>query len=143
MQLVDANVLLYAVNERAAHHDRSRSWLDACLGGEGTVGFCWAVLLAFVRLSTHRAVFERPLSSAQALSVANVWLGQPGAVAVSPGPRHLTILEGLLGLAGTGGNLVNDAHLAALALENRAEVVSFDGDFARFEPVRWTLPTAP
>ncbi|NMD45782.1 MAG: type II toxin-antitoxin system VapC family toxin, partial [Propionibacterium sp.] len=37
-------------------------------------------------------------------------------------------------------NLVNDAHLAALALEHRAEIVSYDNDFARFEGVRWRRP---
>jgi predicted nucleic acid-binding protein len=41
---------------------------------------------------------------------------------------------------GTGGNLVNDAHLAALAVEHRCTIVSYDGDFARFRGVTWEMP---
>lgn len=41
---------------------------------------------------------------------------------------------------GTGGNLVIDAHLAALAIEHRASVVSYDNDFSRFAKVRWYRP---
>ena len=41
---------------------------------------------------------------------------------------------------GTAGNLVNDAHLAALALEHGADIVSFDADFRWFEGIRWLTP---
>lgn len=68
------------------------------------------------------------------------WLAAPGAVVAHPGPAHAEHLARLLQHVGTGGNLVNDAHLAALALEHRAEIVSYDNDFARFEGVRWRRP---
>jgi len=68
------------------------------------------------------------------------WLAQPPAVVVEPTARHLTLLAGLLGTSGTAGNLVSDAHLATLALEYDAEIVSYDTDFARFEGVRWSVP---
>jgi toxin-antitoxin system PIN domain toxin len=142
MQLVDANVLLYAINEGARNHDRARGWLDESFAGRHTIGFAWIVLLAFLRLSTHRAVFPRPLSPEAACEVAERWLSQPGAVLVHPGERHLGLLAGLIGQLGAAGNLVNDAHLAALALEHGAQIVSFDADYARFEGVRWETPTA-
>jgi predicted nucleic acid-binding protein len=58
----------------------------------------------------------------------------------NPDPRHLTRVEELLAATGRGGNLVNDAHLAALALQYDATVVSFDNDFSRFPGVRWERP---
>ena len=61
---------------------------------------------------------------------------------VNPTPRHIDIMTRLISQMGTGGNLVNDAHLAALALEHRASIVSYDSDFGRFEGVRWDRPDA-
>ena len=57
MKLVDANVLLYAVNEDADHHEESRAWLDGALSGAETVAFSWIVLLASVRLATKVGLF--------------------------------------------------------------------------------------
>lgn len=140
MRIVDANVLLYAVNEAAPQHERARTWLDAALNAQESVGFAWMVVLAFVRLSTHPAVFPRPLSVGDALGCVRDWLAQPAAIVVAPTSRHVDILAGLLNEAGTAGNLVSDAHLAALAVEHDAVLVSFDADFGRFRGVRWRLP---
>jgi toxin-antitoxin system PIN domain toxin len=140
MRLVDANVLLYAVNEASAHHARSRRWLDAALNGQDAVGFPWTVILAFLRLSTHLQIFPHPLSPEKATAVAREWFVQPSALVVEPTPRHLDILAALLVEAGTAGNLVNDAHLAALAIEHDAVLVSFDADFGRFTGLKWETP---
>ncbi len=140
MKLVDANVLLYAVNSDAHHHERSRSWLDAALSGGETVGFAWVPLLAFVRLVTREGLFPNPLTLDEAMDRVDAWIGAPAAVLVSPGPQHSRILRGLLQPLTTAGNLVNDAHLAALALEHRCGIVSFDNDFSRFAGVQWSEP---
>jgi toxin-antitoxin system PIN domain toxin len=138
--LVDANVLLHAVNERAPEHAAASSWIREALGRGEAVAFAWTVVLAFLRLSTHPSVFPRPLPVTQAADVLERWLQSPPAVLVEPSPRHLPLLRGLLEGAGTAGNLVGDAHLAALALEHGATVVSFDRDFARFDGVRLRRP---
>lgn len=101
MQLVDANVLLYAVNEAAEHHAKARTWLDGALAAREPVGFAWSVLLAFLRLSTHPAVFPRPLTASEATGVVRAWLAQPPVVVVEPTARHLDVLAGLLAEAGT------------------------------------------
>lgn len=141
MKLVDANVLLYAVNEDADHHRVARGWLDGALSGGASVGFAWVPLLAFVRLATKIGLFPAPLSVDQAMTQVDSWLAQPASHIVEPTARHTAVLAGLLSSLGSGGNLVNDAHLAALAVEHRAQVVSFDHDFARFSGVDWELPT--
>jgi uncharacterized protein len=140
VKLVDANVLLYAVNEDAPLHTVARRWLDRALSGTERVGLTWIVLLAFLRLSTHPAVFSDPLDLADAAGIVRGWLDAPAATVLHPTARHADILSGLLSPTGTAANLVNDAHLAALALEHGGEVVSFDADFARFPGVRWTAP---
>lgn len=139
MKIVDANVLLYAVNTAAEHHEASRRWLDRALSGADSVGFAWLPLLAFVRLSTKDGLFPRPLPPEDAIAQVADWTAAPSAVLVSPTRRHADILTELLGRVGTGGNLVNDAHLAALAVEHRAGIVSYDNDFSRFG-VRWGRP---
>ena len=143
MNLVDANVLLYAVNESEPRHDEARRWLDDSLDGREPVGFAWVPVLAFLRLVTKVGLFPSPLPVAGAVDRIRLWTSQPAAVIVEPTPRHFDLLAGLLAEVGTGGNLVNDAHLAALALEHDARIVSYDNDFDRFRGVRWNTPQAP
>lgn len=140
MKVVDANLLLYATDARSPRHAAARSWLERQLSGDETIAFAWVVLLAFVRLSTNPHVFERPLSPDRAFDVVDRWLGQACAVVVQPGDRHPALVRQLLGPLGTAGNLVNDAHLAALAIEHGAEVNSCDADFSRFSGLRWINP---
>ncbi|MDK1019595.1 MAG: type II toxin-antitoxin system VapC family toxin [Actinomycetota bacterium] len=142
MKLVDANVLLYSVNSDAPHHEESRSWIDGALSGNTTVAFSWVALLAFVRLSTKVGLFPSPLSIESAMDRLEAWLGAPPAVVVEPSVDHARIVRSLLGPIGVGGNLVNDAHLAALSIEHRCVIVTYDRDFARFEGVRSEQPGA-
>jgi toxin-antitoxin system PIN domain toxin len=138
--IADANVLLHAVNRDAREHDIARAWLADALGGVEVVAFAWTVILAFIRVSTHPSVLPRALTASEAIGAVDGWLAAPAAVVVEPTSRHVPLLSGLLAQSGTAGNLVSDAHLAALALEHDAEIVSFDRDFGRFEGVRWRLP---
>jgi len=69
------------------------------------------------------------------LSWENVWI--PG-----PTKRHAEVLGQLLLVVGAHGNLVPDAHLAALAIEHGLTLCSTDGDFARFQGLRWHNPLA-
>ncbi len=140
MKLVDANVLLYAVNVDADRHEPSRRWLDGALSGRDTVAFAWVGVLAFLRIATKPGIFPAPLTSDAALDVVDAWLSAAPAVVLEPGRQHPQLLRGLLRDVGTGGNLVNDAHLAALAIEHRCTIVSFDQDFDRFPGVERIPP---
>lgn len=140
MQIVDANLLIYAVNSSADEHRTARTWLDESLAGTEPVGFAWIALLAFLRLTTRPGLFPAPLTLEAALTQVETWLAQPAAVIVHPTARHLPVLHGLLEPLGTAANLVNDAHLAALAVEYGARIISFDHDFGRFTGVRWAPP---
>ncbi len=143
MKLVDANVLLYAVDSLAPHHVAARTWLDASLNGDEETGFAWIVLLAFLRISTKASLYENPLTAAQAFGVVERWLSAKTAVLVEPATTHLVTLRKLVEESGTAGNLTSDAHLAALAIENHATVVTFDADFSRFAGVQIARPMSP
>jgi toxin-antitoxin system PIN domain toxin len=140
LYVVDVNVLLYATDADSAHHEPARAWLDDAFSGREAIGFAWVVLLGFLRLITQARLVARPLTADEAADSVEHWLQQPVATVVHPTTRHLSIVRGLLTSVGTAGNLVNDAHLAALAVEHGAEIVSFDRDFGRFEGVRSRLP---
>jgi hypothetical protein len=132
VKLVDANVLIYAVNGDAPHHVGARRWLDGALSGTELVGLPWIVVLAFLRITTRRGILERPLDVDDAVSYVDEWIAQPTVEIVVPGPGHWNIFRSLLRSAGTAGNLTSDAHLAALALEGGWTLVSTDHDFCRF-----------
>jgi predicted nucleic acid-binding protein len=66
-------------------------------------------------------------------SAENVWVPNPTE-------RHGEVLERLLMEPGIRGDLVPDAHLAALAIEHGLILCSTDGDFARFPGLRWENP---
>lgn len=140
MRIPDVNLLLYAYDTEAPLHDRARKWLEQALSGAETVGLAWVTLLAFIRLSTHRAAFAAPLGVEQAIGFVEEWLGQPPATVVHPTRRHAAVLRDLLGPLGVGGNLTTDAHLAALAIEHGATLCSSDNDFSRFAGLRWVDP---
>ena len=104
-------------------------------GGE-TIGFAWHTLLGFVRLVTNPSAMPRPLDMGLAFDQVQDWLSVPVSSIVNPGPRHLAILRELATDAGAGSRLVANAHLAALAIEADATVVSYDRDFRIFRGVR-------
>ncbi len=139
MKLPDVNVLIHAVDTTHPNHAVARSWLQSALADTGGVGFAWLVLVGFVRVSTRAGILTQPLSVPDALGIMDDWLGHAGARVVHPGERHAGVLGALLLTAGTGGNLANDAHLGALAIEHDARVGTFDKDFKRFPGVKIDL----
>lgn len=139
MILVDANLLVYAVNPAAERHEAARTWLDEQLGGPSKVGLPWPSLLAFLRLVTSPRVFERPAAIADAWRVVEDWLAAEVAWVPGPTERHAGLLAELLPQT-VGGNGVPDAHLAALALEHGLVLCTSDRGFARFDALRWRDP---
>jgi uncharacterized protein len=140
--LVDANLLIYAVNSGAPQHAAAQRWLDERLNGVVRVGLPWPSLMAFLRLATNPRVFQQPMGMTDAWSHVEAWLGCGSAWVPAPTTRHAEVLARLLARPGVHGNLVPDAHLAALAIEHGLELNSTDGDFARFAGLRWRNPLA-
>jgi toxin-antitoxin system PIN domain toxin len=140
VKVPDLNLLIYAVDRRSPLHPVSIRWWNGLLSGNETVGLSWTVMLGFVRLTTNPNVVQAPLDPAAALDYIDRWLAHPVTTVIEPTPRHAHVLRDLLRDVGTAGNLVTDAHLAALAIEHGAELCSADRDFARFPGLRWVNP---
>ena len=139
MNLPDVNVLVHASNPSAAQHAAAWQWLRSAGNGREGLGLTWVAMLGFIRLSTRAGIFAPPLPVKAALAVVAQWHAAPASSLLHPGPRHADILADLLLAAGTAGNLTTDAHLAAIAIEHGATLVSFDRDFERFAGLSFKL----
>ncbi|HTT82653.1 MAG TPA: type II toxin-antitoxin system VapC family toxin [Rhizomicrobium sp.] len=140
MILVDANLLIYAHVASAPQHDRARRWLDEQLDGPARVGLPWMCLLAFLRIVTNPRIYPRAERISDAWRQVSEWLALDTVWIPAPTERHARVLEQLLDVSGAHGNLVYDAHLAALAMEHGLVLCSADTDFARFPQLRWFNP---
>ena len=143
MILVDANLLLYAHNKRVAAHKSAKQWWEDELSGTEPVCLCWPVLTAFIRISTNRRIFQPPLTIDQACDLVHGWLQQPCTRIIGPTTAHWDVLRDLLSSGQAVGNLVSDAHVAALAIEHGCDLRSTDSDFSRFSGLRWRNPLLP
>lgn len=140
--LVDANILLYAVDRDSPFHPRALAWLEAALNGTRRVALPWSSLTAFVRIATHPRALRRPLQPAPAWALVEAWLEAPAAWIPAPGPAHREILRRLVRDLDLRGNLVADAAIAALCVEHGLDIISADTDFARFTELSWVNPVA-
>ena len=139
MRLPDTNVLLYAVNRHSPQNAVARDWLDRSAREPQGMAMVWVTLVGFIRLATRAAIVPEPLGVDRALAQVQQWLDHPSVQLLQPGVRHMDILARLLLEAGTAGNLTSNAHIAAVAIEHGAEVLSFDKDFAKFTGLRYKI----
>lgn len=142
MILVDANLLLYAEDSLSEHHASAREWWDARLSGSDPVGLCWPVINAFIRIATNPRLHQRPLTLKEASDRVQSWFDQPCVRLLQPTDQHWTLFQQMLRNGNAVGNLVSDAHLAALAVEHNCVLCSTDADFSRFKGLKWKNPVS-
>lgn len=142
MIIPDANLLLYAYDSSCGPHARAAAWWQRCVNGSEPVGLPRVVLFGFLRLATNPRVYARPMTVSEAAGHIASWTALPHVVELEGGPDHVRTVAELVGRAGTGGNLVTDAQIAALAMEHRATLFTNDSDFRRFPGLRSVNPLA-
>ncbi|HEV2953192.1 MAG TPA: TA system VapC family ribonuclease toxin [Candidatus Dormibacteraeota bacterium] len=138
--LVDANILIFAVDSSNPFHLAAKSWLGAALNAETRVGLPWSALLAFLRIVTNPRASNRPLAPGQAWTYIQDWLASDLVWVPQPTPRHADVLGSLVQRYQLRGNLIPDAELAAIAIEHGLAIYSADTDFARFSEITWINP---
>jgi toxin-antitoxin system PIN domain toxin len=136
----DVNLLLYARIAAYPQHRKSDHWWTAALNGTEAIGMPLQSLFGFIRIATNPRLFRKPMTVHAAIAAVESWLARPQVELVHPGPRHLEVAFGLLRKLGSGGDLTTDVQLAALAIENQAELYSNDSYFERFAGLRWVNP---
>lgn len=138
--LVDANLLLFAVDEHSPWHRAARAWVEEALNGPRRVGLPWQTLGAFLRIATHPRAADVPLGPDEAWGQVEAWLGAPAAWIPQPTAAHAEVLGSLIRSYQLRSNMVPDAQLAAVAIEHGLTIFSADTDFARFSEIRWVNP---
>ncbi len=140
--LVDANVLLYSVDEASPFHDAARTWVAEAFNGPRRVGIPWMSLTAVLRIVTNPRATTEPMTPTDAWDLIDSWLAAPAVWVPQPGPAHAQILRELTVGLDLRAGLVTDAVLASLCVEHGLEIVSADSDFARFTGITWINPVA-
>jgi uncharacterized protein len=133
--LLDVNVVLAAHRADHPHHGCVRPWFEDLLAGDEPFTVPATVWASFLRLATHRRIFEVPTPRHEAFAFIDSVVGQPHHLIVSSTRRHLALLRQLCDEADALGDLVPDAVLAAIAGEHGCAVATLDRDFARFTSV--------
>lgn len=141
MIIPDLNVLVHAANRQSVFHEPAREWWFSALNGIEPVGLASVVTTGFVRLTTSVSALS-PVTVDAALSALDTWFSSPVVRWIAPTESHVQAMRSILTPVHRGGRLVNDAHLAALAIEHGGTVYSQDTDFAAFPEVRWVNPLA-
>ena len=133
MILLDANILLYAYVEELPQHSGTARWLENLLSVQAeSVAIAWAAATAFLRIATSKRIFKRPWSMTEASERLDELLAHPMVQLVGPTDKHWPIYSKILKDMNLSGDVVMDAHIAAIAMEHNASVASVDKGFRRF-----------
>lgn len=140
---IDVNILLYASDESSAFHAKAAELVERLARGPDLLYLFWPVVMGYLRMSTHSAIFPRPLSVEIATGNVGQLLALPHTRSVGEGDDFWQVYGEVATGTVVRGNLVSDAHLVALMVEHGVRTVwSHDRDFRKFERVRVRDPFA-
>jgi toxin-antitoxin system PIN domain toxin len=138
---VDVNVLLYASDTSSSKHPEAIRFVKQRASDPDLFCLAWPTLMAFLRISTHPRIFARPLSPDDALGNVESLLSLPRVRLLSEGEGFLEIYREVTARFAVRGNLVPDAHLAALLLQHGVRrLYTIDRDFRKFDFLEVTDP---
>ena len=142
MKLLDVNLTLYAYVPETPQHERARVWFEDLLSSREPVLIPLVTVLGFTRISTDIRVFREPFTLAYALDIVKSWLALPNVRIVEPSTDHWSTFRRVAIEGQARAGAITDAHIAALAIENGAELCTTDRGFARFNGLRTLDPLA-
>lgn len=136
--LIDTNIFLHAVNGGSPDHAKARAFLDGHLRARTAWATTWPILYEFLRVSTHRRVFPKPLKAKQAVAFVEQIAALEDVSILHAGSRHAAALTSVIAdLSHPAGNLFHDIHTAALMHEHGVpEIVTADTDFLQFRGIK-------
>lgn len=138
---IDANVLLYASDKNSPHYETAQDFLKECMEKNELFYLPWPVIMAYLRIATHPTIFTSPLTPQQANENIDSLLGSPHTFVISEGNDFWIYYQQATKGMVIRGNLVPDAHIAAILLsQGISEIVTNDSDFRRFNFLRVRNP---
>ncbi|MGB7209280.1 MAG: TA system VapC family ribonuclease toxin [Pyrinomonadaceae bacterium] len=137
----DVNLLVYAHDDTSSFHESASLWFEEVLSTE-QVFFSWHTICGFLRVVTNNKIYKNPITTDQAIDIVDSWLERENTHLVSLEKRNWHLFAKMLTDGQANGNLVMDAHIAALAASCGATVASTDRDFTRFPGLQFTNPIA-
>ena len=141
MQAIDTNILIYAEITSSEHHDIALQVLSELSEGAVPWAIPWPCIYEFLRVVTHSRVYHPPMPLSVALQDLQQLLQAPALLLLSETSSHTEILSKVLEDSGVTGNLIHDAHIAALCIEHGiTEFISGDRDFTRFSSLTISNP---
>ena len=142
MLLPDVNVLVYAHRLESPDHERYAAWLRSLAAGAEPFALSELGASGFVRIVTNPKIWDEATTIDDALLFIERLRMRTNARLLTHGSSSWAIFARLCASARARGKLVADAYHAALAIEHGCELVTADGDFARFHGLRWRHPLA-
>ena len=143
VRALDTNVLVYAEITNSTHHATALQLLTETAQGAEPWSLPWPCIYEFLRVVTHPRVYHPPVPPQRALADLDRILASPSLILLSETDLHLELFQQIIGAAGATGNLIHDAHIAALCIEHGVtEIVTGDRDFLRFTELRVFNPFA-
>jgi uncharacterized protein len=131
---LDVNVLLYASDRSSDRHQAARAMLESCALRPDVLCLTWPTLMAYLRIATHPRIFAAPLSPAEALGNIDALLALPQARVIGEQDGFRDAYAHVTAGMTVRGNMVPDAHLAAILFQNGVRTLfSNDRDFRKFE----------
>ncbi len=140
MEILDVNVLVNAYRRNAPRHPKFRALIEQLVLGQQPFAVASITLSGLLRIVTHPRIFDPPSTLPDVLIFAEQLRSQPHCLLLEPGSRHWDIFADLCKNGNARGNLISDAYLAAIAIENGAELVTDDRGFGRWPGLRWRRP---
>ena len=138
MIICDLNLYIYAMDEQSPHHEAARAWFEGVVETREKIALPWIVVVGYLRIVTHPRLGR--VAIADAVQTLDRVLQHPNVIELRPGLKHWAILSKLVISSQSKGDLVSDAHIAALALESGATVCTNDRDFSRFPGLKVRYP---
>ena len=131
---LDVNILVYASDAGSPLHGPATSFLDRCVQGSELFYLGWPTVMGYLRIATHGAVFDRPLTPAQAMANIESLLSLPHTRALAEDEGFWNAYRSTTATVPARGNLVPDAHLAALLRQHGVKTLyTRDRDFRKFD----------
>ena len=131
---LDVNILLYASDTASPCHAAAKAFLETCARGPDLVYLGWPTIMGYLRMATHPSIFRRPLSPREAMANIEALLRLPHVRALSEGDGFWDVYRAVTDKTPTRGNLVPDAHLAALLRQHGIRrLATHDRDFLKFD----------